>query len=167
MSLEQLWAGWRNAYIQNAVQQSNDQQACVFCNILSAQASDEELNVLWRGKKAAAILNAYPYVSGHFMVMPYRHCGEMDELDSEEGMDLLRGMTNGVKALKKAYAPQGINVGANMGLAAGAGIPGHFHIHALPRWNGDTNFMTTVAETRVIPESLPETWRRLKDAWPS
>ena len=122
--------------------------------------------VLWRGNKAAAILNAYPYASGHLMIMPYRHVGEMEELDAEEGMDLLRGATNAVRALKSSYSPQGINVGANMGMAAGAGIPGHFHIHVLPRWNGDTNFMTTVAATRVLPESLAETWKKLKSDWP-
>jgi ATP adenylyltransferase len=168
MTFEQLWAGWRRAYVENAAGNAHSgDDLCVFCAILDDDSDDEEMYVLWRGTRAAAILNAFPYTSGHLMVMPYRHVGEMEEIDPEEGMDLLRGATKAVRALKAAYSPQGVNVGTNIGAAAGAGIPGHFHIHVLPRWAGDTNFMTTIAGVRVLPESLPDTYRRLRDAWPS
>ncbi len=167
MTLENLWAGWRREYIETAAGKlPPGREACVFCAILDEASDDEEMLVLWRGARIAAVLNAYPYTSGHLMLMPYRHIGEMEELNADEGMDLLRGATSAVRALKTAYAPQGINVGTNIGAAAGAGIPGHFHIHVLPRWNGDTNFMTTIAGLRVMPEALPATWKRLREAWP-
>jgi ATP adenylyltransferase len=99
------------------------------------------------------------------MVMPLRHVGELDELTDAEGDELFRAARRAVVAVKSAYEPGGFNLGANLGRAGGAGIPGHLHIHVLPRWNGDTNFMTAVAETRVLPESLPTTWKKLKEAW--
>lgn len=168
MTFENLWAGWRRDYIATAAEGRvrTSQEECVFCAILDERSDDEDFFVVWRGTKAAAILNAYPYTSGHMMVLPYRHVGEMEELDADEGMDILRGATNAVRALKAAYAPQGVNVGTNIGAAAGAGIPGHFHIHVLPRWDGDTNFMTTIAGVRVMPEALSETWKRLREGWP-
>jgi len=102
------------------------------------------------------------------MVMPTRHVGELEDLGAtDEAPELWSAVTAGVRALKKAYRPEGINVGANLGRAAGAGVPGHFHVHLLPRWNGDTNFMTSVAEVRVLPESLDATWTKLRSAWPA
>ncbi len=165
MNFEQLWAGWRSSYIANAIHALDHEVECVFCALLDLD-DEREAHVLWRADHAAAILNAYPYTSGHLMIMPLRHVGEMEEINPEEGFDLMRGATNAVRALKAAYAPEGINVGVNIGSAAGAGIPGHFHIHVLPRWRGDTNFMTSIAGIRVMPESLDETWKRLKEGWP-
>ena len=141
-------------------------EGCVFCRILTADLPDDETVVVWRGDRCAALLNAYPYTSGHLMVMPARHVGELEEL-GDEAVELWAAVTVGVRALKAAYRPEGINVGANLGRAAGAGVPGHFHVHLLPRWNGDTNFMTSVAETRVLPESLDATWAKLRAAWPA
>ena len=167
MSLDRLWAGWRSTYIESTVEPAPGAPDCVFCAILSSGKPDDETHVLWRGSHCAAILNAYPYTSGHLMVMPLRHVGELEAVVGEEGDELWEAVRRAVRALKEAYRPEGINVGANLGRAAGAGVPGHFHVHALPRWNGDTNFMTSVAETRVMPESLSATWEKLRAAWPA
>jgi ATP adenylyltransferase len=120
---------------------------------------------VWRGEKVFAILNAYPYSTGHVMVMPYRHIGDLEELDAEEAAELWPGVTRAVAALKDAYSPEGINVGINLGRAAGAGVLGHLHVHALPRWLGDSNFMTSIAETRVLPEALDVSAQKLRKAW--
>jgi ATP adenylyltransferase len=157
-----LWAGWRSAYVESAAGQPD---GCVLCAITGSGADDAD--VIWRGTTCAAVLNAYPYTSGHLMVMPTRHVGELELLTAEETAELWAAVTDAVVALKAAYRPGGINVGANLGRAAGAGVPGHLHIHALPRWDGDTNFMTSVAETRVLPEALPDSLAKLRAAWPS
>lgn len=169
MTLDRLWAGWRSEYIEGVTAGERDDRddGCVFCRILGSDAPDEETFVVWRGEHAAAVLNAYPYTSGHVLVLPIRHVSELEDLDAGEAAALWGGVTDAVRAIKAAYRPEGINFGANMGRGAGAGIPGHFHVHAMPRWAGDTNFMTTVAETRVMPETLSVTWRKLRDAWPA
>ena len=185
--LGRLWAGWRGAYVAGTVDAdragtTGDYQAaeavggplgpgqvdaCVLCRVTSPANEDEAANVVRRGEYCVAILNAYPYTSGHLMVLPSRHVGELEDLGVEESAELWEMTRRGVAALKSAYTPGGVNVGANLGRAAGAGVPGHLHMHALPRWDGDTNFMTTVAETRVLPEALGDTWARLRSAWPS
>jgi len=167
VTLDRLWAGWRSEYIEGVTNDDRgDHEGCVFCRILGSGAPDEETFVVWRGERVAVILNAYPYTSGHVLVLPIRHGSDLEDLDAEESAALWAAVTDAVRALKSAYQPEGINVGANIGRGAGAGIPGHFHVHALPRWAGDTNFMTTVAETRVMPETLSATWRKLRAAWP-
>jgi ATP adenylyltransferase len=170
--LGRLWAGWRTEYVSSAGSPASAAaggDACVFCRILGSGLRDEETKVVWRGERVVALLNAYPYTSGHLMVLPTRHVGELEELDEVggEAVELWSTVTTAVRALKAAYAPEGINLGANLGRAAGAGVPGHFHVHVLPRWNGDTNFMTSVAEVRVMPESLDATWAKLVAAWPT
>lgn len=142
--------------------------SCVFCQILSADLGDEELNIVWRhpSGRVVAILNAYPYTSGHLMAMPVRHVGELEDLERSEAADLWESVTLGVRALKTAYSPDGVNIGANLGRAAGAGVPGHVHVHMLARWAGDTNFMTAVADARVLPEPLSESRRKLVAGWP-
>ena len=164
--LGRLWAGWRTEYVSSAGEAGPGDDGCVFCRILGSGLDDAETKVVWRGDGVVALLNAYPYTSGHVMVMPVRHVGELEDLDGAEGAEVWAAVTAGVRALKAAYRPEGINVGANLGRAAGAGVPGHFHVHLLPRWNGDTNFMTSVAEVRVLPESLDATWSKLRSAWP-
>jgi len=165
VSLERLWAGWRSEYVAGAA--AGDGQACLFCRLGASDEPDEETYVLWRGRRCAAALNAFPYTSGHLMVFPLRHVGEMEDLKRAEATELWDALTDAVRALKAAYGPDGVNLGVNLGRAAGAGIPGHFHAHALPRWNGDTNFMTAAAEVRVLPESLPSSWKKLRAGWPS
>ena len=164
MTLERLWAGWRAQYIEDPAGRDG---GCVFCRILASGEPDEATYVVWRSDRAAALLNAYPYVSGHVMVMPVRHVAEIEDLDTGEARALWSAVGDAVRAVKAAYSPDGLNVGANLGEGAGAGLPGHLHVHCLPRWRGDTNFMTAVAETRVLPEALPATWSRLRGAWPA
>ncbi|HEV2809332.1 MAG TPA: HIT domain-containing protein [Acidimicrobiales bacterium] len=166
MPLERLWAGWRGEYVGSAPGEIDGDQ-CVFCRILASGQPDEATYIVWRGRASVAILNAYPYTSGHLMVMPTRHVADLETLDAEEGQELWGALTSAITAVKAAYAPGGLNVGANLGQAGGAGIPDHLHLHCLPRWNGDTNFMTSVAETRVLPEALPTTWSRLRASWPA
>ncbi len=163
MTLERLWAGWRSEYVEGAA----TAEGCVFCRILASDESDEATYVVRRDERCAVVLNAYPYTSGHLMVMPLRHVAELEELEPDEALGLWRELADAVRALKAAYAPDGLNVGANLGRSAGAGIPGHFHMHCVPRWNGDTNFMTTLAETRTLPEALPATYEKIRKAWPA
>ena len=166
MALDRLWAGWRGEYVAGAADLPGD--ACVLCRIVAGgPEEDEERGVVWRGDRCAVVLNAYPYTTGHVMVLPLRHAAELEDLDGDESVALWSAAVDAVAALKAAYRPGGVNLGANLGRAAGAGVPGHLHLHALPRWDGDTNFMTSVAETRVLPEALPTTWRKVREAWPS
>jgi len=164
VTLERLWAGWRSPYLDEALSEPDD--GCVFCRILASDEPAEKTYVVWRGDRCAVLLNAYPYTSGHLLVMPTRHVGEIEDLDGAEGAAVWATATAAVAALKAAYGPDGVNLGVNLGRSAGAGVPGHFHVHVLPRWNGDTNFMTTVAEARVLPEALPDTYAKVRDAWP-
>jgi ATP adenylyltransferase len=140
----------------------------VFCAILAAGLPDEETHVVHRDPtgQVFAILNAYPYATGHLLVMPTRHAGRLSDLEDAESVAVWRVLQAAVVALEVAYDPDGMNLGANLGRAAGAGIPGHLHLHALPRWVGDTNFMTSVAEARVLPEPLAVTAAKLRRAWP-
>jgi len=167
VSLERLWAGWRTEYVSSAGDEGPGDEGCVFCRILASGEPDEVTKVVWRGRTCVALLNAYPYTSGHVMVMPQRHVGELEQLTADEVGELWPAVTDGVRALKAAYSPGGVNLGANLGRAAGAGVPGHAHVHLLPRWNGDTNFMTTVAEARVLPESLDASWEKVRAGWPA
>ena len=164
MTIGRLWAGWRREYIETA---DHDTGGCVFCRILTSDEAPEATYVLWRDAHSAVVLNAYPYTSGHLMAMPARHVGSPEDLDADESASLWAAMTAGVRALRAAYRPDGINVGANVGRAAGAGVPDHLHLHCVPRWAGDTNFLTTVAEARVLPESLAVTFEKVRKAWPS
>jgi ATP adenylyltransferase len=169
VTLERLWAGWRHEYITRATDEDSDDRSedgCVFCRILANGGPREETYVVWRDDNVAVILNAYPYTSGHLLVMPVRHVGEIEDLGPDEGTALWATVVAAVAALKAAYRPHGLNLGANLGRPAGAGIPAHFHLHCVPRWDGDTNFMTTVAETRVLPESLADTLAKIRTAWP-
>ena len=168
MALERLWAGWRSDYLQSVTAPTADTstERCVFCRILASGEPDAATYVLWRGERCFTILNAFPYASGHLLVLPYRHVGDLEDLEDGEMAELWGALRTAVVALKAAYRPNGLNVGANLGRAAGAGVPGHLHLHAVPRWVGDSNFVTSVAEARVMPESLGSTYERLLAAWP-
>lgn len=172
MSLERLWAGWRSSYIKSTADGSDvlgpdDAGRSLFERILQSGLPDEQTHILWHGNRCFAILNSYPYGSGHLLVLPNRAVPTLDQLDARESAELWEGVNLAVAAITAAYRPGGINVGLNLGLAAGAGVPDHLHVHCLPRWEGDTNFTTTIAETRVLPEPLDETWRKLIEAWPT
>ena len=139
---------------------------CVFCRLAASGPPSVDNLVTWRGAEAMAALNAYPYASGHLLVMPVRHIGSMEELTEPESAALWAGTRAATVAIGVAYQPDGINIGANLGRAAGAGIPQHLHMHVVPRWSGDTNFMTSIAGVRVLPEPLTVAWEKLHAAWP-
>jgi ATP adenylyltransferase len=158
--VERLWAPWRLEYISSA----DDQSGCVFC--AAVEGDDEEKLVVHRGARAIVLLNKFPYTSGHVMVAPQRHVGDFGELDDEEALEVHRLASAAIGALAQAYGPQGYNVGWNLGRVAGAGVVDHVHLHVVPRWAGDTNFMPVLADVRVIPEFLEETRRKLAEVWP-
>jgi ATP adenylyltransferase len=164
MTLERLWAGWRGAYVSGLAPEGQP-GGCVFCRIIDTD-DDEAALVLERTDRTIAIMNLYPYGSGHLMVAPLRHVGSIEDLDDDETAALALAQTRAVRAIRAAYGPDGINLGANMGRAAGAGVPDHVHLHVLPRWAGDTNFMTSVAEARVLPEALTDSYHKLLASWP-
>jgi diadenosine tetraphosphate (Ap4A) HIT family hydrolase len=165
VSLDRLCAGWRTSYVEDAAATPESETTSPFTAILASGLPDTETHIVWRGERCFAILNAFPYTNGHLMVMPYREAGELDDLTADEHDELWRGVTEAVAAIRAAYRPDGINLGMNLGRPAGAGVPSHLHVHVLPRWNGDTNFMTTVAEVRVLPETLSSSAARIRAAW--
>jgi ATP adenylyltransferase len=134
--------------------------ACIFCD-LPSRGDDEKSLIVARAEKAFVILNRYPYNPGHLMVAPFRHVGDLEEVEADEFADLDRLLQRSMRALKDEYEPQGFNIGMNLGRVAGAGIPDHVHWHVVPRWNGDTNFMPVVGQTKVLPELLTESYGRL------
>jgi ATP adenylyltransferase len=166
MSLERLWAGWRTTYIDDVATQAPPEgdHECLF-ERLASEPDDVSL-VLARNEHAFAVMNAYPYTSGHLMVAPLRHESTLADLSRPEAAAVMALVQDANVAVLAAYSPDGINVGANIGRAAGAGVPGHVHVHELPRWSGDTNFMTTIAEARVLPEPLTKSYEKLIAAWP-
>jgi ATP adenylyltransferase len=159
--VERLWAPWRLEYVQHA----DEQDGCVFCT--AAAGDDEAQLVVRRGEQAFALLNKFPYAAGHLMVAPYRHGAGVDALDDGEALEVHRLVVAAIETLRTVYGPEGFNVGWNLGRVAGAGIVDHGHVHVVPRWGGDTNFMPVLADVRVIPEHLSETRRRVADAWPT
>ncbi len=162
MPLERFSAAWREAYVREATadERRGDSSECVFCDLLASGVA-EESGIFVTTTTSFGILNAYPYGSGHVLVLPRRHIGDLAELDEDESVDFFALVRRVAAALQRAYQPDGMNIGFNLGRAAGAGIPQHLHGHLLPRWNGDTNFMTSLGETRVLPESLGQTWQKI------
>jgi ATP adenylyltransferase len=159
--VERLWAPWRLEYIASA----DDQPGCIFC--AAVDGDDEAKLVVHRGEHAFVLLNRFPYASGHLMVAPKRHVRDFGELEGDEVVEIHRLASSGIGALAQTYEPQGYNLGWNLGRVAGAGIVDHVHLHVVPRWAGDTNFMPVLADVKVLPEHLAETRRRLADAWPT
>lgn len=158
--MKRVWSPWRMKYVTKQL----ETPGCLFCSVLR-QNDDAETLIVYRGKYAYAILNRYPYTSGHLMVVPVVHASSLTELDTPTRLELFDLLARAEDALRKVYSPEGFNIGANLGEAAGAGIPGHLHFHIVPRWCGDTNFMSVVGETRVLPEELTESFRRIQEAW--
>lgn len=187
-SVDHLWTPWRYAYVTQedtrearagvplALAAWPGDRHCVFCNLIAAadyaiehgmpaEEADRAANIVLRGKNCYICLNAYPYTSGHVMIVPYAHEGSLAALAAETAQEMMALAQRTAQALERAYSPDGTNLGLNLGKAAGAGVAGHLHMHMLPRWFGDTNFMTVTAETRVLPELLEQTWRRLRAAF--
>lgn len=156
-----LWAPWRMPYMRKVVKPA-DPSDCFFCDYVRAPKRDRKNLVLLRGKACLVVLNRYPYMSGHLLVAPLAHKGELALLGSAERAELFELLVRMEAALRKAFKAHGFNVGLNLGRAAGAGVPGHLHFHVVPRWTGDTNFMTAVSQTKVIPQALEDTYRQLQ-----
>ncbi|WP_035587265.1 HIT family protein [Hippea jasoniae] len=158
--MERLWAPWRIGYILS----DKKEDGCIFCNAYRLN-EDEESLVLYRGKFSFIIMNLYPYNAGHLMVVPNRHINSPLKLEKDEQLELFELTNKSIEVLSKVLKPDGFNLGMNLGRTAGAGIDDHIHIHIVPRWSGDTNFMSTVSDTKVISEALKETYKKLKEAF--
>ncbi len=155
--MERLWSPWRSQYVSSA----GEDAGCIFCEARK-QRDEAESAVLYRAEEVFVVLNAFPYNSGHVMVAPFRHAGELEELSPNERAELMEVTTQTVAVIREAISPHGFNIGLNLGRVAGAGVPGHLHVHVVPRWGGDTNFMPVVGETKVLPESLSDTGAKLR-----
>jgi ATP adenylyltransferase len=174
MGLEHLWNGWRAAYVTSggaAGGVGDDDVASgrgsVFTRILQSGLPDDETHIVRRGERCFAVLNAFPYSVGHMLVLPYREVADLEDLDPDDTAELWRMVTDAVSAVKRAYRPEGVNVGVNLGRPAGGSVSDHLHVHVVPRWTGDSNFMTATANTRTLPEALPDTAAKLRAAWPT
>lgn len=158
--MDYLWTPWRYQYISK----TGDACECIFC--AAAKSEDDRASlIVYRGALNFVILNRYPYTSGHLMVVPYQHAPSLVDLPEPAAIELMLLARTAEARLREVYRPEGLNIGINIGKSAGAGVAGHVHLHALPRWHGDVNFMTAVGETRVVPEDLETTWERLRNAF--
>jgi ATP adenylyltransferase len=160
--MDYLWTPWRYNYVTTADTKTRE---CIFCAAVADTEHDQERLVVYRAAHNFIILNRYPYTSGHLMVVPHQHVATLTDLDDETLFELIRLAQRSEKYLREIYYPDGLNLGLNLGRSAGAGIATHLHMHVLPRWAGDTSFITTIAETRVLPEDLDVTWERLRAAF--
>jgi ATP adenylyltransferase len=160
--MDYLWSPWRYNYVSSPPA-TPGQGSCLFCRV-AAESNDRENHVVLRGEHNFILLNRYPYTTGHMMIAPYTHVASLGEAERATLEEMMWFAQRAEKALRAVYRPTGMNLGLNLGESAGAGIPGHIHMHALPRWTGDTSFITTLAETRVLPESLETTYEKLRGA---
>jgi ATP adenylyltransferase len=156
-----LWTPWRSVYMK----EKRDKARCIFCDAASEPSADEANLVVFRGAFSFILLNRYPYTSGHLMIAPFVHVARLAGITDDAAIEIMHLTRRAEQVLERAYHPDGLNLGMNLGEAAGAGIEQHIHVHVLPRWKGDANFMTSVAETRIIPEGLDETYRKLRDGF--
>jgi len=156
--MDYLWTPWRYAYVSGATKESG----CIFCD--APKESDEKARIVYRGAHCYIILNTYPYTNGHVMIVPYAHLDELQKLLSNAACEMTALTQRMEGVLRQLYRPEGINLGMNLGKAAGAGIAGHLHMHILPRWIADANFVSVIGETRVLPETLDVTWERIRRA---
>jgi ATP adenylyltransferase len=157
--MDRLWSPWRYDYIKSG---SNEQAgSCVFCSLQQNADEDEKNLIVHRAAHNFVVLNLYPYISGHLLIVPYAHLGELDTAPKETTDELMDLTKRCQTVLRETYKPHGFNLGMNLGRSAGAGVAEHIHLHIMPRWTGDANFMSTIGETRVIPEDLSETYRKL------
>jgi len=166
--LDRLWNGWRAAYVTGQAVDRPPGDAglgSVFTQILASGLSDDEAYIVHRGELCFVIMNAFPYTSGHVLVIPYREVADLAELTGAEAAELWATVTEATRVLEAVYRPEGLNVGINLGRAAGGSVSQHLHVHVLPRWTGDANFMTTVADTRTLPEAIGHSADRIRAAW--
>jgi ATP adenylyltransferase len=158
-----LWTPWRMPYLRG--EDRKNYEGCVFCIKSQDAATDAKEHVVARSEHVYVALNAYPYNNGHLLIIPYAHVGSVEELPPPTLLDLMQTLNKSLAALRQVYNPHAFNIGANIGEAAGAGIAAHFHLHVVPRWNADTNYMTITAGTRIIPDMLESTYEQLRAAW--
>ncbi|MFZ8893041.1 MAG: HIT family protein [Ilumatobacteraceae bacterium] len=163
--LERIWNGWRADYVVHGQGAQKKSDKSVFTQILDSGMSDEQCYIVHRGEKVFAIMNAFPYTSGHLLVVPYREVAELEDLSHDETSELWATVTTGVKVLKSVYKPEAMNVGINLGAAAGGSIAQHLHVHIVGRWGGGTNFMVATANTKILPEALDVSADRIRKAW--
>lgn len=159
IAMNQLWTPWRSAYMRD----KKEKGRCIFCAAAAHREADEQNLVVFRGKSAFVLLNRYPYTSGHIMIAPYAHVSRLGQTSDDTSGEMMHLTRLAERILEQAYQPDGLNLGMNLGEAAGAGIEQHIHMHVLPRWKGDANFMTSIGDTRIIPEALEETYAKLRD----
>lgn len=159
--MDRLWSPWRSKYIESV--KDHGPTSCVFCSALAANA-DDTLHVVHRGSTAFIIMNLYPYNNGHLLIVPNRHVAELSALEPAERLELMDLSAMGIALLRESIGPHGFNLGANLGRVAGAGIEDHLHLHVVPRWNGDTNFMPVLSDTKMISEEMEATYVRLRTA---
>lgn len=159
-AIRRLWAPWRAEYIYCATKDSNSRRSCLFCR-LAREKDDRQNLLLWRSRFGFVVMNRFPYNNGHLMIAPYRHVASFERLKTEEGAGIFEMLSVVLRILRQTYRPEGFNVGANLGRVAGAGVAGHVHLHIVPRWQGDSNFMPLLAETKVVSEHLAVTYERL------
>ena len=165
--LERIWLGCRAAYVGADRLASESTATSPFTQILESGESDDEAFIVHRGERVFGILNIYPYTAGHLLVLPYREVPDLADLTAAETGELWSTVTDAVVAVRVAYAPDGLNVGLNLGRPAGGSVPSHLHVHVVPRWTGDSNFMSSIANTQTLPESLTASADRLRAAWPA
>ena len=158
--MDYIWSPWRMDYIKNY----KKQPVCIFCEVQDQADSADNL-IVYRGKRAYVILNRFPYTSGHLMIVPYAHTDSLEALDNEARAEIMELISKSILVVGEVYRPEGYNAGINLGEAAGAGIKEHLHFHVVPRWLGDTNFMSSLGNTRVLPESLEVTYNRVREAF--
>ena len=163
--LDRIWNGWRADYVVHGQGAQKKAEKSVFTQILNSGMSDEQCYIVHRGEKVFALMNAFPYTSGHLLVVPYREVAELEDLTHDETSELWETVTTGVKVLKAVYKPEAMNVGINLGAAAGGSIAQHLHVHIVGRWGGDTNFMVATANTKILPEALDVSADRIRKAW--
>jgi ATP adenylyltransferase len=163
--MDVLWAPWRSQYIQTFKDEDKkDQESCFFCEALE-YGNDREMLIVARREHCFVIMNRYPYNGGHVLIAPYKHVGELSELDDEVLLCLMKTSKDTLKVLEHISNPHGYNLGANLGRSAGAGVPGHLHFHIVPRWDGDTSFMTIFSDVKVVSQALDETWKAVHDGF--
>jgi ATP adenylyltransferase len=157
MANHRIWAPWRLRYVSNARKQDD----CVFC-VKPGEGDDREALIVHRGERCYVILNLYPYTSGHLMVAPFEHVGRLQDIEAEVTAEMMDLAQQAIRRMEDVYRPEGFNLGVNQGRVAGAGVEGHIHLHVVPRWAGDNNYMPVIADTRVMPQSLEESFDALQ-----
>jgi ATP adenylyltransferase len=166
--LERIWSGWRSSYVAAAPARAGgvvDELGSVFTRLLNSGAPDTETHIVHRSSCCFVLVNLFPYTAGHLLVVPYREVADLEDLGTDETLDLWSTVTEAIGVVRSVYAPDGLNIGLNLGRPAGGSVPDHLHVHVVPRWTGDSNFMSAISNTQTLPESLDDTAAKLRSGW--